>query len=257
MVRKLVSIALCVAVLAAIGALALKNHRLLLRLCLERAQLEARLAHELKLSGQNNQMAAELQALGDLTKLRASARQAEQLRSGIERIQLTLHNLDAHALNPGDPKPTPVWAEGAEVIDAKDWVDAGNKTARDAMESFLWASESGDIDKIAGLIGFQPAAKEKAQALFDQLPDTAKTEYGTPEKIVATMIAASMPTDLQAASIQIQSNRKVAYVGLRDEYADSSQSDLILRADNSTDGWKLSIPAKVIDAFQLKLAGTK
>jgi len=257
MARKLASIALGIAVLAAIGAVALKNHLREQRLLLERAQLEARLAHQRELSDQNRQMAAELRELGDLTKLRASSRQAEQMRSGIERIQLTLHNLDAHALKPGDPKPAPVWAEGAEVIDAKDWVDAGNKTARDAIESFLWASTSGDIDKIAGLIGFQPAAKEKAQALFDQLPDSAKTEYGTPEKIVATMIAASMPTDLQAASIQIQNNRKVAFVSLRDEYADSSQNDLVLRADNSTDGWKLSIPAKVIDAFQVKLAGTK
>jgi len=220
---------------------------------IEAAQVKERGLKRSQLGSANARMARELAKFGDLTVLWRNHNQAQQIQSGIDKLRLTIHNLQLAKPLPGESKPDPVWPDGAEVKAAKDWAYVGKKTPRDMLESLLWASTNGDVDHLAGLITFHGPAQAAAQALFDQLPDKERADYGSPAKIVAEMIAASMPTDLEAASIDAKT-WKWSLLTVRDEHADGAQSDMYFRADQSADGWQLDVPAKVIQGFQKKLS---
>ena len=148
-----------------------------------------------------------------------------------------------------------VWPEGAVVRRAKDWSFRGQASPPDAVESLLWSARAGDVDRLGGLIRFEPSAKKKAEALLAGLPEAARAQYGSPETIVATMIAAQIPTDYSAIATvrETEPDSDSALLTLRVEEGSGAQRDLELKFQREQDSWRLDVPEGVVNRLAVQL----
>jgi hypothetical protein len=140
---------------------------------------------------------------------------------------------------------------------AKNWVFAGRTTPDTAIESVLWAASRGDTDRLADLLGFAPELHAQAEGLFSKLPPAAQQEYGTPEKVVATLLAGSFPKNPQASQVfaERQYGDQDAAITMSVTHADGESRINLFRLHNTADGWKLLVPANVLTDFEKTLIG--
>ena len=61
----------------------------------------------------------------------------------------------------------------------------GWASPRAAYETFQWARATGNADEFANVYGWTPAGKAKVDRFFARLPENLRTEYGTPERMLA------------------------------------------------------------------------
>jgi hypothetical protein len=72
---------------------------------------------------------------------------------------------------------------------ASEWKNAGKATPAAAIETTLWAAVGGDVETIANSIGLTDAGRREADAMWAQVSDQTRAQYGSPEKLLALMIA--------------------------------------------------------------------
>lgn len=142
-------------------------------------------------------------------------------------------------------------------LPAKDWAYAGRATPKATIESVLWAASRGDVESLAGLLGFAPELRPRAEALFAQLPPASQQEYGTPEKVVATLLAGSFPKDPQAAQILVdhQFGDRDAAIAMTVSHSDGRSRTNQFQFHKASDGWKLLIPANIMEDYAKTLQG--
>jgi len=165
------------------------------------------------------------------------------------RLQKAL-GLPAEAVWP----PEQIWGE--PVRSAEEWTDVGQATPVATLESVLWASRGGEVGRLGQLLNLDGAARQAAAELYASLPSEAKSEYGTPEQLVATVVSAEMPDDYTAFAIMPITDGKSPTTALiaRVEDASGDQSDLALSFEHSASGWKMNVPAKTVQRFAAALA---
>src|SRR5262249_20759164 len=105
------------------------------------------------------------------------------------------------AVGATDAKPALTLATGLKP--AASFTNAGRATAREALETLQWAWLGGDTDVIAQGLILLPEARQKAEELFARLPDAKRTEFGTPEQMLANLLASTTPI----AGMQVMSER--------------------------------------------------
>jgi hypothetical protein len=127
----------------------------------------------------------------------------------------------------------------------------GQATSQDAMQSFAWAGNAGDVDTLAKLIWFDPPARDRANAILASMPDSVRAEYDTPEKFYAMLLAASAivapappPEYLAAATMVELSPGRVAQ-----QNPGSSQPQLLTQYQQTPDGWKYVLPVQGVDGL--------
>jgi hypothetical protein len=62
-----------------------------------------------------------------------------------------------------------------------------------AIESRLYFT--GDIDRLAGLMGFAAVVQAESDTMFSQLLATSQGKYGSAETVVAKLVAGTFPND--------------------------------------------------------------
>jgi len=135
---------------------------------------------------------------------------------------------------------------------------AGRADARAAIESVVWAASRGDVEHLAELLGFAPDVRPLAEAMFAQLPAASREEYGSPEKVVATLMAGSFPKD--AASLTLFDGRtwgQDATVSMTVGHADGRSRTNTYLFHRSEDGWQLMVPASVLAGYAKTLTGAQ
>jgi len=145
------------------------------------------------------------------------------------------------------------------LVPVTDWKNAGRGTPAAAIETVLYGAVGGDVDLVAGSIEFLPSAREKAQALFDRLPDAAKAQYGSPEKLAALMLAKDAD---KVSGMQVLGTREMNSpdtVGMRlrvgNDLGQTKEQSLLLH--NSSTGWKVLLTDDPIDKWAKQLGGGK
>lgn len=135
-----------------------------------------------------------------------------------------------------------------EEVPAEAWAHRGAANPDSAFETVLWAAAHGDLDTLAGLLAFDDDARSSAQALFDRLPSTLRTEMGTPAKLVALLTAKAVPLTSARILTQVHDDTQAQLTAqLRDEKGVARATQLTLRA--AGDRWRLMVPATAIDKF--------
>lgn len=142
-----------------------------------------------------------------------------------------------------------------KLVPLAEWKNSGRATAASAMETVLWAAAGGEVDTLAQGIVFTPTAQAKANAWFAQLSDATKAQYGSPEKLVALMIAKDAAN---LSGMQILGQREITPddVGLRIRVGgeDGKTKDDSFLLHRQPDGWRLTLPDQVVEKFAKQLA---
>jgi hypothetical protein len=213
------------------------------RATLEHLQREADRHREL--IGENKRLRGSLISI-ERPNLAALLRDLDDARNNLRSLQ-RLHTT----------KSKFVWPDGATVLDAKQWKNRGGATASNAIESFLWAARSGTIDQLKGLIRMQPLTRAEATSAFDQLPAATQAEYGTPEKLIATYIAATLPDFDATAEIRpIATMGPISLASYRLADSSGDQRDFTFLLMKSPEGtWQLCVPHSAVAQYVADLQG--
>lgn len=138
------------------------------------------------------------------------------------------------------------------LVPASGWKNAGKGSPEAAAESFLWASDSGELDVLANSIVLDAAAREKAAAILARLSESSRQTYDTPEKLVALLLA----RDTDARAMQVLGANTAgddALVSLRLQKDDGKTKDEGYQFRRTGDGWRLVVPGKAVDKMGKKL----
>jgi len=218
-------------------------------------------SRELAASRKADALAAERQRHLELARLQGENRRlkAEQL-SEDEQERLELRRTEAESLRARllelQKRSARASSTTAQEVPARDWIYAGRADPRAAIESVLWAASRGDVDHLAELLGFAPEVRPQVEAMFAQLPAASREEYGSPEKVVATLLAGNFPKN--AASMTLLDDRlwnQDAAVSMTVGHSDGQSKTNIYRFHRAGDGWQLMVPASVLSGYQRILSG--
>jgi hypothetical protein len=203
------------------------------------------------LSGERRQN-LELRRLQDESRRLKSGQLSDEERSQLEAVRAEENSLRARlaALQGEVTIPAALDAEPSE-LSAKDWSNAGRETPRAAIESVLWAASRGDVDHLAGLLGFQPDVREQVDAMFSKLPEASQRSFGSAETVIATMLAGNFPKD--ASSMKILADQQWgedAAIAMSVGHSDGQTRVNQFKFHKAPDGWQLMVPASVIEGYQ-------
>ncbi|HUR60084.1 MAG TPA: hypothetical protein VM029_20340 [Opitutaceae bacterium] len=191
------------------------------------------------------------------TPLSADTKLLAQLRDELAALRTSTQEIakvaqaTAAAQNPTAGIPN-------NLVPSSAWKNAGKATPEKAVETVLWAAVGGDVDTLAQALTFTPTARAKADAWFASLSENTRRQYGTPEKLVALMVAKDAET---LSSMQLLGSKEVSpdNVGVRIRFATETgkTKDDNFLMHRSTDGWRLILPDAAVEKFAQKVSGGK
>jgi hypothetical protein len=175
-------------------------------------------------------------------RLEAKHAEAEILRARLAELQ----SKTSAAATDADPNE----------LSADDWVFSGRETPRAAIESVLWAASRGDVEQLASLLGFPPDVRAQAEEMFSKLPAASQKEYGSPERVVATLLAGSFPRDASGMNVLADKEwDQDAAISMSVEHSEGQSRTNVFRFHHASDGWRLMVPASVMSGYEKTLLG--
>ncbi|HXQ79726.1 MAG TPA: hypothetical protein VN775_00345 [Opitutaceae bacterium] len=194
----------------------------------------------LRLKEDNRQLEAGRLSAEERSRLEGSKAGAEAARLRLGELQRRIADAEASP----DSIPDQV------AVPMESWTYAGRASPRAALRSVLWAASRGDVERLADLLGFSPGVRAQADALFDQLPAASQQEFGSPERVVATLLAGSFPKDASALTLLSGSQfGEGAAVLLRVDHADGRSRTNGFQLQRAPGGWQLMVPASVMASY--------
>jgi len=138
------------------------------------------------------------------------------------------------------------------LLPSSAWKNAGRSTPSAAAETMMWATDSGNVEALASAITLDQAAREKAEAILARMPDSVRTTYNTPEKLVALLLARE--SDIRAMQVLGENSAgDEALVNMRLLKGDGKTKDEGMQFQRSSDGWRMNVTGKVMDKMGKKL----
>ena len=183
----------------------------------------------------------------DLPSLMAAGAEAQAIRA---RLAARTRKPPEAGTGPAEP------FTDSEPVAAGSWADAGQATPRSALMSVLWAASHGDVDRLADLLEFSGATRVEAEAFFAQLPLAAQQEYGSPERVVATLLAGNFPKDATEATYNGGGgNAESAYASLSIDHSAGETRTNVYALELTASGWRLQVPSAVLAGYERILQG--
>jgi hypothetical protein len=179
----------------------------------------------------------------------ADLRSLEEQHSRADALRRRLEDLQRKKSDDEDKESPPVAA--------KDWTFSGHATPKATIQSVLWAASRGYVDRLAELVGFAPEVEAEADTMFSQLPAASQQEYGSAEKVVATLLAGSFPKDAEASAIlaEHEYGDQDAAIAMSVTHSDGQGRTSMFQFRKTTDGWRLMIPAAILNDYEKTLLG--
>ncbi len=233
-----VGVAAAIAALGAVG-LALQHHA--------KATLEAQVAGLRQAAAENDRLRAENRRL-----------EASNAAAGRADAAAPQPRPAAVAAGPGSAvsRQSVPLASGLRPVEALG--NAGRDTPRNAFATQLWAARTGDIALEARSLTFGAEARAKLEAVGASLPDALRTEYDTPEKLMAFMLAGS-PHPVGGMQVLGETEVDANDVTLQTEWQ-HVDDDIVHQSDVSlqlgSDGWKMVVPLTLVNRASAYLTRT-
>jgi hypothetical protein len=254
---KALSVVMCVAIAVAGAVFGFRQHqaneetrRLLGELQAQVHRLERQRIAAASSAASSTSASADTGPASDHRALAQLRAELEALRTSTQEIA-KVARATAAAQNPTAAIPN-------NLVPASAWKNAGRATPEKAVETVLWAAVGGDVDTLAQTLTFTPTARAKADAWFATLSENTRRQYGTPEKLMALMVAKDAET---LTSMQLLGSKEVSpdNVGVRIRFANEAGK---VKDDNflmhrGTDGWRLILPDAAVEKFAQKVSGGK
>ncbi|MEY4940061.1 MAG: hypothetical protein RIQ93_1796 [Verrucomicrobiota bacterium] len=145
-----------------------------------------------------------------------------------------------------------------KLAPVSEWKNAGRGTPAASTETVLWAAVGGDVETLANTLTFTDSARLKADAWFAGLSDNTRQQYGSPEKVLALMIAREAEG---VSGMQVLGQKEIGQgdVGLRLRFAnaDGKTKDQNFLLRPGADGWRMVLPDSVVEKYAGQLSGAK
>jgi hypothetical protein len=136
---------------------------------------------------------------------------------------------------------------GRQPVPAASWTYAGRSSPTAAFESVLWTASHGDV---------APEVLSRAQSLFARLPPESQQEYGSPQKVIATLLAGNFPKDASSMALLAETrNDQGSVLVARVSHADGEARLNAFQFADTAAGWQLMVPANIMDGYEKSLAG--
>ena len=120
----------------------------------------------------------------------------------------------------------------------------------------IWAAKSGNVEALAALITFDPAGRAKALELFQGLPAAVQADYGSPEKVYATLIAANVPLGLTQSLVvreEASGGERVTLVIQVQRHNASHNAQFSFQRSGTA--WQLVVPEHIVENFGAMISG--
>ena len=191
------------------------------------------------LRAENAKLVAAQPSAAELERLRADRAAIVQLRGEIEKLKA---ETDANARSLGDAGHT---AQAPNP--ATQWKNAGRAMPDATVETLLWAVSRQDIDTVAAMLTFEPRLRPSLDAMFEVLPESVRTQYGTVERLIAGYSI----KDFQLAGMHILAERQTdpdsANVRFRwSEEGGGGAREIPMRLVRGDDGWRVMMTAGAV-----------
>jgi len=187
------------------------------------------------------------------------ADELQRLRDDHEALRRLRNEIDDFKNRPMAPAPV-ASADSLSLVPASAWKNAGRATPAAAFESILWAATHGEIDALAGMLDFRASgADRKLEELFAGLPAEVRAQYGSPEKLFATLLAAQIPPAVAAMGVVPQEDpgaRNATKINVRLEGLEGRQKDMTYGFVRYPDGWRFAVLSVMVASYAQLLTGT-
>jgi hypothetical protein len=180
--------------------------------------------------------------------------EAEQLAREIDALRRETAARDAAAQAPQKLPPS---ALAATPRAGNPWENAGRAAPLATFQTVQWAIHAGDVDVLESAVALDPAAETAAQQFFDSLDPESRAEFRSPQRLVASAMAAKSRSDITAAqvvgeTVETDGTRTVRLSLARSRGA---AREITMRFQPSAEGWRLEVPAKIVTSYRNLLLG--
>ena len=179
------------------------------------------------------------------------ADELQRLRDDHEAIRRLHSEVDDLKNRPIAPTPVAP-ASSVVLVPASAWKNAGRATPAAAFESVLWAATHGDIDALIGMLDFRAGgADRKLEELFAGLPAEVRAQYGSPEKMFATLLAGQISPAVAAMGVVPQEDpgaKNVTKINVRLE-GPRGPKEMTYGFVRYPDGWRFAILGVMVASY--------
>ena len=221
------------------------------RIARQRAQ-----ARELaRLSTEHQRLAAAQPTAQEMDKLLADRKAIAHLRSELEAMRHRAAAAAQTATAPGAAEVATVKAAPSlqgNLVAYKLWKNVGQATPDAAFETALWAAAGGELENLADLLAFDADARSRAATAFAGLPESIRNELGTPERLIALLVADDVPLGHATVVAQIPTPTETMVIA---QIIDTDGTQKLAKFSLRTEGnsWRLVVPAKVVERYAASL----
>lgn len=182
--------------------------------------------------------------------LRQQAARLDEARREHALLERALAVAEGRPLPPAPPEtPQPQPPLTGPRVAAAEWQFAGNASPLATFQSAVWSATRGETEQLVPLLAFDPAARKGLEATFAALSEETRAQYGSPEQLAATLLAAQVPHDLaafgQVDELQTNPGDVALVLRLEREHTSRSQNSTFLFR-RSDAGWRLVVPDRIV-----------
>jgi RNA polymerase sigma factor (sigma-70 family) len=153
-----------------------------------------------------------------------------------------------HSLRPNGSAAATAGATSRTAPGAPEHRDHGQATSHDAVMSFAWATNSGEISAISKLVWFDGNGREKALAVLASMPESIRSQYPTPEDFYAFLFAVqTLLAPPPGADVLDHYGTIEVRPGRASLVRPSQTPDPYHQYQQTADGWKFVIFEPVVD----------
>lgn len=204
-----------------------------------------RLAAQQANAGELEQLRADHEALGRMKAELASLNARAGERAKAARVEL--ERLDENPATPPGAGP---------MLAAAEWKDAGRASPAAAVETLLWAARNGNREAVAQTLWLDPTSRKAALAMMAGLSAEAQSRYGTPEQLLAELVAKDLAIGgMQVMKTQVWEDKAAGVVNLRLKSPDGVFKETMLRATLRDGAWKLWMPEGAVENYAAAVKG--
>lgn len=148
----------------------------------------------------------------------------------------------------GRPSSGPASGLAPGMISMDAIANVGRATPRAAGETMAWALQQADFKTAAEGLTFGAPERQKLEAFIATLPEKSRSDYGTPEQLVALVMAGS-PKPIAGVQVlsraQPDPDSEIARVQWQYQTGELHQDEIRFRRD--ADGWKQVVSPALTD----------
>jgi hypothetical protein len=133
------------------------------------------------------------------------------------------------------------------------WNKVGRATPAATVETVFWSIAQGDVETLATLIAFDDDAQDQAERFYEVLPEDLRKEYDSPERLVAALMAIEKPVTLKSVNVLGETSSSPDRGTLQ---LSSPSGNISLDFQRDAGGWKLVVPALIVDGYRHYAIGT-